>query len=65
MEKGDPREDERRRLLTPMFKDPRSNLKMTAFAFNKVAMDVLQAAHKLKGYRLSMAEARRLHGIHS
>ena len=65
MEKGDPIEDERQRPLTPMFKDPRSNLQMTAYAFDKIAMEALQAAHELRGAPLSMEEVRRPYGIHS
>ena len=41
MEKDDPIEDERQRLLTPMFEDLRSNLQMAAYAYGKVAMEAL------------------------
>ena len=65
MEKDDPIEDERQRLLTPMFKDNRSNLQMAAYAFDEIAMEALQAAHEIRGAPFSMAEVRRLYGIHS
>ena len=46
MEKDNPIENERQRLLTPISKDPRSNLQMKAYAFEKIAMEALQAAHE-------------------
>ena len=63
MEKDDPIEDERQRLLTPMSKGPRLNLQMAAYVIDKIAMEALQAAHKLRGVPLSMAEVRRLYSI--
>ena len=65
MEKDDPIEDERQRPLTPMFKDPRLKLQMAAYAFDKSAMEAPQAAHEHRGAPLSMAEVRRLCGVHS
>ena len=64
MEKDDPIENERRRLFPRMFKDPRWNFQMTAYAFDKIATEALQDAHKLRSTPLSMVEVRRLYGIY-